>query len=375
MKSEHRYLILIVIILLICQTVPAYAAGEPYVSADAAVLMDARTGQVLYERNPHKRRAPASTTKIMTALLALEIGRMDQLVTVSPQAARVEGSSIYLQQGEQISFADLVSGALIKSGNDACAAIAEYIAGGIGGFAELMNLKAIAIGAWDTHFVNPHGLPAREHYTTAYDLGLIAVHALRNEKFAEIVSTREKTIDGPGEGWDRRLTNTNQMLWKYNWADGVKTGTTSEAGQCLVTSASKDSRRLVAVVLRSGDRYVDTIKMLEYGFDNFEHRQVTVAGEVLRMLPVREGMSDRVAVKFAADLAVLVPKNRPEALEIETEITPTLAAPVLKGQKVGMLKVNVDGRTIGNVELVASAAVPERTWWRMFKKWVSDIKY
>lgn len=363
---------IIVFVLLFLYVVPAYAAEQPYVSADAAVLMDARTGQVLFAKNPHKKRPPASTTKIMTALLALELGNPDDIVDISPEAARVEGSSIYLTAGERFKFSDLVIGALIKSGNDACAAIAEHIGGSIERFAEMMNEKAFLIGARNTNFVNPHGLPAKEHYTTAYDLGVIAVQALRNAKFAEIVSTRERIIEG---NWNRRLTNTNELLWRYHWADGVKTGTTNEAGQCLISSASKDSRRLVAVVLKSYNRYGDSLKLLEYGFANFEHRQVAVAGEVLRSVPVYNGMADRIPVKFTGDLSVLIPKDRPEALQIKSEIISGLTAPVQKGQPAGSIKVYLDGRLMGKSQMVTAAEVPERTWWRIFKKWWAEKKF
>lgn len=371
-KILYRIITIFVMLTFLMQTLPVYGVEEPYVSADAAILMDARTGQILYARNPHKKRPPASTTKIMTALLALELGNPDDIVTVSPNAARVEGSSIYLSAGEKFKFADLVTGALIKSGNDACEAIAEHISGSVEKFAELMNKKALLIGARNTNFVNPHGLPAKEHYTTAYDLGLIAVHALRNAKFAEIVSTREKMIAG---SWNRQLTNTNELLWRYHWADGVKTGTTSEAGQCLVSSASKDSRRLVAVVLKSYDRYGDSLKLLEYGFDNFEYRQVAVSGEVFRSVPVLKGMEDRVQAKFTGDLSVLIPRDRPEALEVKTEVISGITAPVKKGQRIGRVKIYMDGQQMGISELAAASDVPERTWWRTVKKWWAEKKF
>jgi len=377
LKICGKFMVIFLLILLILQTAPtnAYAAGEPYIGADAAVLMDVRTGQVLYAKNLHKKRPPASTTKIMTALLALELGNPGEIVTVSPGAAAVGESSIHLEAGERLTLSDLVSGALMKSGNDACAAIAEHIAGSIDNFADLMNKKAILLGARHTHFVNPHGLPAKNHYTTAYDLGLMAAAALKDEKFAEIVSTREQTIDWPGKAWDRRLKNTNKLLWKYLWADGVKTGTTREAGQCLVASAAKDSRHLVAVVLKSSDRYGDTIKLFEYGFANYEHRQVAVAGEVFRSVPVTGGTTDRVKAVFAGDLAVLAPLDRPEALEIKTVIYPGLTAPVKKGQKVGMMKISINGRAAGYSDLVAGAAVPESGWWNMFINWWAEKKF
>ncbi len=369
MKLANKYLVIFLLVLFICPAAPVAALERPYVSADAAILMDGRTGQVLFAKNPHKQRPPASTTKILTALLALEFGNLNDTVTVSPGAARVEGSSIYLEAGEKLKLADLITGALMKSGNDACTAIAEHISGSVEDFAELMNKKAVLLGARNSHFTNPHGLPNRQHYVTAYDLGIIAVQALKNRKFADIVSVREQTIDWPGKDWDRRLTNTNELLWRYHWADGIKTGTTSEAGSCLVSSASKDNRRLVAVVLKSGNRYNDTIKLFEFGFAKFAYRQVAVAGEVFRSVPVQQGMTDRVPVRSGKDLSVLVPRDRPAALEIKSIIKSGLKAPVIEGQKVGTLEVFLDGQMLGKTELLAGTAVPERTWWRLLKKW------
>lgn len=311
---------ILVVIFFFGITSEAPAAEITGISADAAILMDARTGQVLFAKEPFKKRPPASTTKVLTALTAIETGSLNDMVKVSERAAGTEGSSIYLSEGETLTLSDLLYGALMKSGNDACVAIAEHIAGSVDRFARLMNIRALAMGTLNTHFTNPHGLPDEEHYTCAYDLAVIARHALENKKFSEIVETRDKVIDWPGQEWDRKLHNTNRLLWSYLWADGVKTGTTDAAGKCLIASASKDNRRLIAVVPHSGDRWGDCIRLFEYGFNQYEYSQVAVAGEQYRMLQVQNGVQEEFPVLYESDLGILIPSDDSGALEIRPEI-------------------------------------------------------
>ncbi len=333
------------------------------ITADAAILVDAKTGQVLYAKNPFKKRPPASTTKVLTALLAIESGKLKEMVTVSRKAALTEGSSMYLSAGEVLSMTDLLFGALLSSGNDACAAIAEHIGGSVEKFVVLMNVKALALGALNTHFVNPHGLPDKDHYTCAYDLALIARYALANRTFTEIVCTKDKIIDWPGQEWDRKLHNTNRLLWRYLWADGVKTGTTVAAGPCLVSSASKDNRQLIAVVLHSGNRWADSIRMFEYGFNRFEHSQVAVAGAEFGRYKVQNGAQDDLPVAYAGDLGLLVPVQDPGALEKRVLIETYPAAPVKKGQVIGTISYFVHKRFAGQVNLVAAVDIEQQGFW------------
>jgi len=350
----------------------AFAYEQLNISADAAILMDAQTGQVLYAKNPFKKRPPASTTKVITAILAIETGKLNEMVTVSRKAAGVEGSSIYLSPGEVLSLSDLLYGALLRSGNDACTAIAEHIGGSVEKFAVLMNMKAMTLGAVNTHFVNPHGLPDKDHYTCAYDLGLIARHALKNQTFSEIVSTRDKVIDWPGKNWDRKLENTNWLLWRYLWAEGVKTGTTSEAGQCLISSARKDNRELVAVVLRSGDRWTDSIRLFEYGFNHFEYSQVAVAGAKFGKYRVRNGQREEVPVLFAKDLGILVPLEEAGAVEKRVLADSYPAAPVKKGQVLGAVSYFVNDSFAGTVNLVAGADIERQGLLDRFINWCKE---
>ncbi len=379
MKMVGRGAIIIVILMAnFCWLTGAFAGDRdsefrPFnrlsVSAEAAILIDAGTGQVLYAKNPFQPRPPASTTKVITALLAIETGKLTDPVTVSPRAASTEGSSMYLSAGEVLSMTDLLYGALLNSGNDACVAIAEHIAGSTDKFAVLMNVKALALGALQTNFVNPHGLPEQEHYTCAYDLAVIARAALANPTLNGIVSTRDKIIVSPGQKWDRRLQNTNQLLWRYLWADGMKTGTTIAAGQCLVSSASKGKRQLLAVVLRSGDRWTDSIRMFEYGFNRFEDAQVAVAGAEFGRYRVQDGVPEDLPVVYGADLGLLVPAQEPAALEKRVLLEPYPAAPVKRGQVVGSVSYFIHHRLTGRVDLVAAVDIARAGWWDGLKKW------
>jgi D-alanyl-D-alanine carboxypeptidase (penicillin-binding protein 5/6) len=350
---------------------PALAAEQISVSSDAAILMDAKTGQVLYAKNPFKKRPPASTTKVVTALLAIETGRLTDKVAISRKAAQTEGSSMYLRVGEVFSLSDLLYGALLNSGNDACVAIAEHVAGSVENFAVLMNMKALAAGALNTHFVNPNGLPNPDHYTCAYDLAQFARRALANSTFSNIVSTKDKVIDLPAPAGERRLKNTNKLLWRYLWADGIKTGTTNAAGPCLISSASKGNRQLLAVVLSSGDRWKDSIRMFEYGFNNFEYKQVSVTGEQFDSCMVTGGEQKDVPTLYSDDLGVLVPVGGKGELEQRVSLQRDLAAPVSKGQVVGSVSYYVNNSFAGKVNLLAGQNVYKQGVFDRFSQWLS----
>lgn len=369
-KSRYLTIILIICFTLLLAGPGAAASEKPGISADAAILMDLKTGQVLYAKNPFKTRPPASTTKVLTALIAIESGKLKEQVKVSRKAAYTDGSSMYLKVGEVLSLSDLIYGALMHSGNDACEAIAEHIGGSVEKFAELMNIKALAVGTVNTHFTNPHGLPDDNHYTCAYDLARITRHALNNPVFSQIVSTRNKMLKDPEEESGRILSNTNKLLWKYLWADGVKTGTTSKAGQCLISSATKGNRQLVAVVLHSGNRWQDSIKLFEYGFNQFEYSQVAVTGVEYDRYQVQNGEEKEVPVVYQSDLGLLLPVNSPNLLEKRVMIDSYPVAPVRKGQVIGSISYFVDNCFTGRVNLVAAADVDEQGLFSRFLDWM-----
>jgi D-alanyl-D-alanine carboxypeptidase (penicillin-binding protein 5/6) len=242
------------------------------VSAAAAILMDAETGEVLFERNPDERRPPASITKILTALVVLERGNLSDTVVVSPAAARVGGYRLGLRQGQRVPLEDLLAAILIRSANDAAMAAAEHVGQGLLGFITLMNAKAEALGMDQSHFVNPHGLDEPDHFTTARDLALLTRAALENPEFARLVRTREATVRIWQTGRRslvqraRVIQNHNKLLGRLEGADGVKTGYTDAAGRCLVASASRGGQRMIAVLLNDPQRWTDAATLLEFGF-------------------------------------------------------------------------------------------------------------
>lgn len=242
------------------------AAPIPSVNAHSAILMDAATGEVLFRKNSQDIMAPASTTKIMTAILALEKLSPDKKVRISKKGATREGTSLDLVSGEQKTVRELLYGAMLVSGNDAAVALAEAASGSESKFAQLMTEKAKQLGMANTCFKNASGLPVIGHYSTAYDMALLTRYAMKNPNFAAIVKTKNKNISGPQPGQERELQNHNKLLWKYSYATGVKTGYTVNAGGCLVSSASRNGKTLIAVVLKTAVIYDDCIKMFNYGF-------------------------------------------------------------------------------------------------------------
>ena len=358
---RRRYLMFFLPLLLLVQTGLAgkNAAPPPQLTgAKAAVLMECRTGQILWSKNQHIRLPPASTTKIMTVSLALEALPLARVVTVSRHASLADGSSIWLEQGEQRTVAELVYGAMLNSGNDACVALAEAVADTEENFARLMTERARKLGAYDTNFTNADGLPTADHYSSAYDLALITVHALRNPVFAEIVRTKVKNIPWPGKDWDRRLINHNKLLWRYEGADGVKTGYTIESGKCLVASATRGGRRLIAVVLNGQGMYDEISSLLDYGFNHYD--LVVADKPVVKKVKVSGGKTSYVVAKPEGDLAYTVPSILRSKVRVLRSCPGTIEAPVSKGQELGWAGLYCQDRFLVRVPLVATDAVKHR---------------
>ena len=337
--------------------------SPPRLWAHGAILMDAATGEVLWQHNAHVRLHPASTTKVLTGLIALELGDLDAKVTISKRAAQTPGSSMYLREGEVHTLHDLVYGLLLRSGNDAAVAIAEAIAGSVEEFAVLMNDRAQRLGAKNSHFVNPHGLTHPEHLSTAYDLAVITRAALQNPRFAEIVATPVKELTYEELGRKVVLYNTNRLLrGGLPGADGVKTGTTGAAGPCLISSATRDEQKLIAVVLNASNRWRESVALLEWGFRNFALARLGRAGEVVMHLPVRGGKRRAVPVALRDELAVVVPRKGGAVPKMEVELAGSLRAPLRQGQVVGRAWVETPGEGRRRVDLVAAEAMPAATW-------------
>ena len=279
MRIQLRQLFLLVILIMpgiVCSS--TIADSLPSVKAGAAVLINSETGEVLYAKNPQRVMAPASTTKIMTAIIAIEKGNLEQKVTVSGLAASVPGSSMYLRKGEVQTLHNLLYGLLLSSGNDAAKAIAENIAGTEKKFAVMMNEKARVLGMSNTHFSNASGLPAEGHYTTAYDLAILSCYALKNPIFSEIVRTKVASVPSSRSrtGTTRSLTNHNKLLWQYPYTTGIKTGYTRKAGKCLVASATQNNATLISVILKSDVMYNDSIQLLDFGFKTIKPKDKPV---------------------------------------------------------------------------------------------------
>lgn len=334
--------------------------AKPSLSAGAAVLLDWQTGRVLYEKNAYLPRDPASTTKVLTAILALEKAKLSDQVKVSRRAAYTPGSSMYIKPGEVYSLHDLLHGLLLRSGNDAATAIAEHVSGSVEEFAKLMNAKAREVGALNSQFANPHGLTDSRHHSTAYDLAMITRYALQNETFRNIVGMQSATLSLENLNRDVVLHNTNRLLSMMPDADGVKTGTTAAAGACLIASATRDEHKLIAVVLHAGNRWNEAARLLEWGFQGFRLARLGQEGEVVMEAPVRSGKYLSVPLAFSGDLAVVVPR-RSEAPQPQLEVQDRIQAPLRKGQPLGRASVMEDGKVLAEVTLVAAQDVPRAT--------------
>ncbi|MBR2622580.1 MAG: D-alanyl-D-alanine carboxypeptidase [Clostridia bacterium] len=392
----YRTLCLLIAALLLLGNVSAHAVGEahrqeqiePYtlpvlsdiggISAKSAVLIDANSGQVLYQKDASVRLPMASTTKIMTALCALELAKADTLITVDARAVGVEGSSIYLQEKEQLTLLQLLYALLLASANDAAVAIAIGTAGSVEAFADHMNEKAKQLGLSDTHFENPHGLDSEQHYTTAHDLALIAREALNNPQLRTIFATKKITIpqgDTQGVRW---LINHNKMLRYYDGAIGVKTGFTKKSGRCLVSAAERDGLTLIAVTLCAPDDWNDHTRMLDAGFAAYE--SISLCGDqgFEHLIPVTGGKEGYVLVKNACDLSLTLPRDR-SGMMCTVELARFLYADIRKHETVGQLVFRCDTDGDGQAELLAQIPLitayavdrrQEKTAWHRFIDWL-----
>ncbi len=322
----------------------------PSVSAKAAVLIDADSGRVMFEKNAELRLPMASTTKIMTALVALELGNPDDNVTVTRESVGVEGSSIYLALGETLTLRELLYALLLASANDAATAIAIHVGGSIDGFAELMNKKAESLGLLNSQFKNPHGLDAEGHFTSAHDLALITAHALKNPLFSEIVSTYKYNISGK-DGTRRYLVNHNKLLRMYDGCVGVKTGYTKADGRCLVSAAKRNGMTLIAVTLSAPDDWRDHTAMLDYGFTYYERVAFCGRRETVISLPDVSVPGNVIECVAAQDVILTLPKNG--------EYTRTVECPRFfwstpkKGETVGQVIFYRNGKEIARTNLIA----------------------
>ena len=341
-------------------------------TARSAIVMDTVTGQILYERDIDARRYPASTTKMMTLIVALEHGKLDDIVTVSKNAEGVEGSTLWLVQGDKIPLGELLTGMMMHSGNDATVAVAEHIAGSVPAFVRMMNDKAEELGANSTHFMNPNGLPDEKHYTTAYDLAKIAAYGYSLPHFEEIVGKQEALYDWVKDP-AKKLRNENQMLWLYRGANGVKTGYTDAAGRCLVSAARRDGMQLVAVVLDSYYMWNDSIALLDYGFQNAHPKTLVKKGEVVAKVDVADGRHDELELVAAESLVAVEKTGETAKVERKVEVPREVAAPIKKGDVIGKVVCYYDGKAQGSIYLLAAQDVEYYSFWDNLLKTLRDF--
>lgn len=338
----------------------AVMAGDLEVNAEAAVVMDADSGRLLYAQNPDKRLANASTTKIMTALLTLEQPDQDRYFTVDSDAIQVEGTTMGLQPGDSVTLHQLAAGMLLPSGNDAANAAAVEIAGSEEAFVRLMNQRAAELGLENTQYRNPSGLDAEGHYSSARDLAALAAHALENEDFADIVSKQEIRMAFGNPPYNRSLYTTNKLLERYPYAIGVKTGYTDDAGLCLVTAAEKDGTRLIIVTLNGKDDVNTHMRLYEHFFPLLARVDLSGFTEGLSV-PVTGGTRDSVAVVPAAEPEAALLEREYDELTREVELPQFVYAPVQAGQVLGEIRLLSGDKVVWQSALVADSDVPALT--------------
>ncbi len=321
-------------------------------SATSAILMDVDSGRVLYEQNADAKMLIASTTKILTALVAIREGDLSAVVTVKQEAALTEGSSMYLKEGEQLTLETLLYGLLLCSGNDAAVAIADAVGGSQAEFVELMNAAARELGMEHSSFANPNGLDHEMHYSTARDMARLACAAMENETLMRIASTRSVTIGG------RTMTNHNKLLTYMDGCIGLKTGYTRAAGRTLVSCAERNGQRLVAVTLQDGNDWADHQALYDYGFSNYPAQRTAVMGQAVKQAGVQGGL--RAAVPLVAAESFAWPVAPGERLETRVELDGPLTAPVTAGTKVGQAVFTLDGAEVGRIDLLCGETVQPR---------------
>lgn len=390
MKSRRFFSVFFSLLLLVSLTANALAAdddmGDWEVAAKAALLVDPDTEEILYARNIHERLYPASLTKIMTATLVLEaIDRgalsLDTVLTASETALAglpADGSNAGIKVGEELTVQDLLYCILVVSANEACNILAEAVSGSVDTFVEAMNAKAAALGCGDTHFANTNGLTDPNHYTTAWDIYLITKEARTHEDFMPLANTKQAVIPATNLSGERNYYTTNYLIssWRaagyvYSGAEGIKTGSTSDAGYCLVSSASRDGRSLLSVVLGASrvtledgtnqvQSFSETIRLFDYGFDNFSRKIILHTDELIGEVPVTLSQEvDSVKVHPAQEIECLIPTDV-EFTDLTREWSPiseSVEAPITRGQVLGQITVSLDGTVYGTVDLLADSDV------------------
>lgn len=357
----------------------AESEGAPNLGIDAraAILIEADSGEVLYEMMPDEQVPIASVTKIMTMLLIMEAVdngtlTLDDTVTVSENAMSYGGSTMFLEAGEKLSVNDMLKGIAVASANDGCVAMAEHLAGSESAFVDMMNKKAQELGMKNTHFVNTNGLDADNHYSSARDVSIMSRELLKHKTIFNYTSIWTDTL----RGGKFQLANTNKLIHSYDGANGLKTGSTSKALCCLSASAKRDDMQLIAVILgapTSAKRFDGARALLDYGFANYSVNTQVTAGDNMGSVPVAKGETDRVEAIASDGCSVLVKKGEEEGIEKEIVLDENVTAPVRAGDKIGTVRVTRGGETIGEIDLTAAADVNKKSITAMLRELILSV--
>jgi D-alanyl-D-alanine carboxypeptidase (penicillin-binding protein 5/6) len=345
----------------------------PSINSRACIILDRDSKKVLFEKDAYTKRPMASTTKIMTAIIVLENANLTDTVEISRKSGGTGGSRLGLKYKDKITVNDLLYGLMLRSGNDAAVALAEYVGGSVDGFAQLMNKKAEELGLSNTHFVTPHGLDEQEHYTSAYELALITDYALNNEKFAKIVNT--KTYQISINGVPKTLSNTNELLGNLNGVNGVKTGFTNGAGRCLVTSTTRNGHQIICVVLGADTKKIrtsDSIKLIEYAFANYTYINAKEKiqeefknwlEEKSKNITYNKSKTDEISYELEESNIIWIPilKNNEKDIEVTVEYNTNFEAPVNNGQIIGEIQLKLDEEILLSANIKLNQDVEKMT--------------
>lgn len=367
MKKTSILLALIILFTMFYSSVWA----EPDINSPTYILIDSKTGRVLQEKDPDKKMYPASTTKIMTAILCIEKGNLEDIVTIGNNPPLIErgSSQIYLVPGEQLTLEQLLYALMLESANDAAVAIAEHISGSVEEFAKLMNEKAKELGAINTNFVNPHGLPDDNHYTTSKDLAMIARYGMSLPKFREVVKTVKYTIPKTNKQPERDyITNSNKSIWTinkkyhYEYAIGIKTGYTMKAKNCFVSGAQKDGMELISVLLgletsSESNIYTETKKLFEYGFLNYKNVELLKKNQIVTTVNVL-GMKDKLNLLSLEDFSLLLSGDELQRLKSSIVVNEDIKRPIAKEEILGYINYSLDEKELKKIPLVSSEELP-----------------
>lgn len=369
----------IVFSLILAMLLPlnVFAEEEIKVSAHGAILMDFETGRVLWEKNSKAPLAMASTTKIMTAIVALENGNLDDKVTISKKASLAPEVKMHLSADEEITLRDLLYALMLQSFNDSAVAIAEYISGDVESFCNQMTEKARSLGAKDTVFETPNGLDAGDHHSTAYDLALITSYALKNEKFNEIINTSSYTAKSNLRSYD--LYNKNRLLNEFQGANGVKTGFTGKAGHCFVGSAKRGDMQLISVVLASGwgpqgkeQKWIDTKRILSYGFEKYHYEDIIKEGVISDKVNVTRSRKENVGLYITEDFTIPLTEEEKAAIRINFDIPSTIEAPVAKDEVLGYANIYLGDELIKKIKITTIESAERHDFETSIKKIITN---